>query len=300
VNAPWRHPNNRDPRTLPRELRRTSVPPGARTWIERYTGAEVVGVKRLPGASSTAVHGVVLSDGARLVLRRYVWSGFLQSEPDAPEREVDALGFATTRGLAVPEVIAADLTGQEVGDEVPAMLMARVAGRAVASPDPARLAEVAAAIHDVDPDGFPHHYFPWYMDTTTEAPPASSRPELWEKAIVLWHDEVPTYGPRFIHRDFHPGNVLWARGRVSGVVDWANACVGPPGCDLAHCVSNLTDLANGDVADEFLYAYAALTGTGLHPYWEMASILEHDSRHWTSHDLVLAEARLESAVSSMT
>ena len=40
-------------------------------------GAPVTSVRRLPGASTSAVHLLRLSDGRRAVLRRYVWSGFL-------------------------------------------------------------------------------------------------------------------------------------------------------------------------------------------------------------------------------
>src|SRR6478672_6894872 len=99
-----RHPNQRAASTLPVELRRTTVPESVRAWIEAATGAAVERVRRLPGASSAAVHGVWLSDRTRLVLRRYLWPGFLADEPVAPQREVDALAYAAGRGLPAPEV----------------------------------------------------------------------------------------------------------------------------------------------------------------------------------------------------
>src|SRR5271163_1466098 len=110
------HPNRRSLASLPRELRRTNVPDLVRSWINRATGAAVVGVVRLPGASSTAIHAVALSDGRRLVLRRYSWPGFLESEPAAPARELDALRLARDASLPVPEVVAADIDGSAVGD----------------------------------------------------------------------------------------------------------------------------------------------------------------------------------------
>ncbi len=63
--------------------------------------------------------------------------------------------------------------------------------------------------------------FPWYQDTTQAPPAATRKPELWEKAIETWLEAMPTYQPRFVHRDFHPGTVLWTRRDLSGVVDWA-------------------------------------------------------------------------------
>lgn len=98
---------------------------------------------------------------------------------------------------------------------------------------------MAASIHSVHGDDFQHDYFPWYQATTSEAPAATTWPELWETAIELWRSEMPTYRPTFIHRDFHTGNLLWLRGRPSGTVDWANACRGPWGCDIATCRGEL-------------------------------------------------------------
>jgi aminoglycoside phosphotransferase (APT) family kinase protein len=198
----------------------------------------------------------------------------------------------------VPEVVAADTSGVDIGDGVPALLMSFLAGRAVAAPDVRRLAKVVAAIHAVDPAGFGHDYFPWFTGTTVAPPPASRWPRLWETAIGLWHDAVPPYAPTFIHRDFHPGNVLWARRRLSGVVDWANACAGPRGCDVATCRANLADLAGDLAADDFRAAYEALTGEAFHPYWDMACILENGPSFWTPAQVAASEPHLARAVAA--
>jgi aminoglycoside phosphotransferase (APT) family kinase protein len=274
------------------------VPPLVRRWISAQVGSEVVAVRRLAGASSTAVHGVRLADGSRLALRRYVWPGFLESEPDAPAREVDALQFARAAGLPVPEVVAADVAGADIGDGIPALVMTFVPGRAVAVPDLHRLAETAAAIHAVPAASLGHEYFPWYADTTVGPPPASTRPGLWERAIDAWHHATPAYEPSFIHRDFHPGNVLWSRGSVTGIVDWANACRGPWGCDVAHCRGNLVDLGGQQAADQFLAAYESVTGKTYDPFWEIASVLEHGPSWWTDEELAASEPRLERALAA--
>jgi aminoglycoside phosphotransferase (APT) family kinase protein len=293
------HPNYRVLSTLPRELRRTAVPPHVRLWVERAVGARVVRVRRLPGASSTAVHRLHLAHGTSLVLRRYAWPGFLEDEPIAPRRELDALVFAAGRGLPVPQVVAADITGEEIGDGIPAILMSFVPGQALAVPDPRRLAEVVVAIHDTEPAGFGHDYFPWFDEVTFRPPAASRQPKPWERALALRDTVTPSYRPTLIHRDFHPGNLLWLRGRCSGVVDWANACRGPAGCDVATCRANLIELGGLEAANRFRDAYEALTGERHHPYWDLLWVLEHDPSTWTPQELIAHELRLSYAVKAL-
>lgn len=256
-------------------------------------------MRRLQGASSTAVHAIYFDGRTRLVLRRYVWPGFLEDEPMAPRREVDALCLADAKALPAPRVVSADLAGHEVGDGVPTILMTFLGGRAIAVPDMALLAQLAASIHATEPGKFGHDYFPWYVGTMSEPPPATRRPALWRDAIALRKDAMPSYEPTFVHRDFHPGNVLWSRGRASGVVDWANACRGPRGCDIAHCRANLLALAGRQAADEFLAAYVSLTGELYDPYWDLASIIEHGPEHWTEERLAVSEPFLARAVDAV-
>jgi aminoglycoside/choline kinase family phosphotransferase len=242
---------------------------------------------RLPGASSAAVHRLWLSDGRSVVLRRYVWRGYLEAEPEAPGREVACLRFAAARGLAVPTVIAADLDA-----EVPVILMSFVAGRAIAVPDLERMAEVAASIHDVAADDLGHDYYPWYADVSVRPPAGSTHPELWERAYEMWQTQMPDYRPVLIHRDFHPGNVLWRRGRASGIVDWASACRGPVGCDVAHCRTNLVNWGDEEAAERFTVAYERLTGVAHHPFWEIAAVME-------SQRSIAAEPRLGRAMAQL-
>lgn len=294
-----RHPNQRALSSLPVELRRTTVPAQVRAWVQQVTGSAVDRVTRLRGASSAAVHRLDLADGSRLVLRRYVWRQYLVSEPEAPGRETDALHFARRHGLRVPDLIAADPSGGDVGDGVPVLLMTYVPGYPVAVPDLRALAETAASIHDVDAEGLGHEYFPWYEEVTTP-PPLTVHPELWERAIDLWRTALPAYRPTFIHRDFHPGNLLWSRQRLTGIVDWAASCRGPIGCDIAHCRANLRDLAGPVTAEDFVAAYTSTTGDTLDPFWVMAGHLEHDHSHWTAERLEVDEPDLFAAARSIT
>lgn len=271
-----RHPNHRSRAELPRELHRVGVPAAAREWVRRRTNSSVVAVRRLPGASSSAVHQLRLSNGEVTVLRRYAWPKVVKEEPEAPAREIDALQFAHAHGLPVPAIVAADPDGAEIGDGVPALLMTRVAGKAHAAPDVRKLAVVAASIHAIRANGLAHHFFPWCRATSTVPPKHCRRPDVWRRALELWRSGEPEYEACFVHRDFHPGNVLWSRGRVTGVVDWVAACAGPAGIDVAACRWNLDGWAGAGVGTAFVRAYEAETGRRHDPYWDVAWVLEDD------------------------
>jgi Ser/Thr protein kinase RdoA (MazF antagonist) len=138
---------------------------------------------------------------------------------------------------------------------------------------------------------FEHFYYPWCRETSTAPPRRCRHPELWDQALRLWRSSEPPYEPTLIHRDFHPGNVLWSRGTVGGVVDWANACIGPAGIDIATCRWNLYEWAGPDAATAFVDAYERMTKRRHHPYWDVAKIVEDD---W---DLIDAPGRVLAAES---
>ena len=110
--------------------------------------------------------------------------------------------------------------------------------------------------------------------------------------------------PRFIHRDFHPGNVLWSRGRVTGVVDWTNASAGPPAADVAHCRTNLVIMNGMASADRFRGAYEALTGGKHEAYFDLVDVFDmspfdHVHDVWTLAgvpDLETVRARVDEYV----
>lgn len=79
----------------------------------------------------------------------------------------------------------------------------------------------------------------------------------------------------FIHRDYHPNNVLFENGKLVGVVDWVNACMGPVGVDVGHCCWNLAMMYGTNSADYFLGLYRAY-----HPhftyneYWDIVALMD--------------------------
>lgn len=120
-----------------------------------------------------------------------------------------------------------------MGDGVPALVLALIPGKAVGVPDLGRLPRLAATIHAVDSGRFAHRNAAWFGTVPIRHPTNATEARLRERAAEVAAAGSPPWWPELIHRSLHPGNVLWLRGRCSGVVDWINVCAGPAGCDIA-------------------------------------------------------------------
>lgn len=253
-----------------------------RSWIEDATGGRVTSVAVLPGATSSVLHAVeVESDGhpRSLVLRRFTDESWVRQEPDVAVREAASVQHATRAGLPAPELVATDRDGSHCG--VPATLVSRLPGSVVLQPANwhewlQELARAASQIHRVDAAGFRWKYRRYNDGAALTVPSWSTQPEAWQKAIEVVQGPAPSYRECFTHRDYHPSNVLWLNGRISGVIDWVNGCRGPAGIDVAWCRHNLANLHGVSVADDFLAAYIAAAGSEFQydPYWDLMSVVE--------------------------
>jgi aminoglycoside phosphotransferase (APT) family kinase protein len=267
-----------------KDLLRSAPPARALNWVESAlgSGARVSRVRALQGGTSSAIHAVDVRDGddrtRHLVLRRFVRTDWRAEEPDAPEREAAALEIVRGCLLATPTLVALDRDGSEVG--VPGVLMTRVLGEVDWHPrDLERflrafadaLPEIHALPRPSNPLIPPHDSYGLGMSAP---PPHSRRPDVWSRSIEAFHRPPPLAKPCFIHRDYHPGNVLWNAGELSGVVDWVHASLGSPDADVGHCRANLASWFGLEAADRFLDLYLAVSGRSeYHPYWDIAAVL---------------------------
>jgi Ser/Thr protein kinase RdoA (MazF antagonist) len=216
----------------------------------------VARVRALAGGTASAVHAVDVVDRAGtlhpLVLRRYVRG----EGPEAPRREAAAL--EATAPLAVP-------TARLVAVGPDAVLMTRLEGALDwERPSLRRLAAVLPAIHAAAAPEVLPPYAPYPLTAERAPTPAFAR------AFAVFHGPPPSAERRFIHRDYHPGNVLWRGGAISGIVDWASASVGAPAADVGHCRVNLDPAA----ADRFLAAWRSVAGRDDYdPYWDVVAVL---------------------------
>lgn len=223
-----------------------------RTWVARVTGGSIG--SRLEGATSSTLHDVLIDGTPAMIVRAFTNTEWLAGEPDLASHEAAALRAVAGIDVPTPRLVAFDATGERAG--VPAIVMTRLPGRVDLPLDPsdrwlARLAESLSVIHGTRVDGFGWQYDPWVDETSLRPPAWTASPKLWERAIMIYLDGMPYEPERFLHRDYHPTNVLWDGGAITGVVDWVNACTGPASSDIAHCRLNLALMYGVDTADRF-------------------------------------------------
>jgi aminoglycoside phosphotransferase (APT) family kinase protein len=230
---------------------------------------------------SAAVHAIDVLDrvGHRhpLVLKQFVWDD--PSEPDMAGREARVLHLVRLSAVPTPEFVAVDRNGSGSGS--PSLLMTRLPGHPLLYPEDVdvwlrQLVEMLPQIHALDVRGLNLHYYrPFDVAAPAEPPPWTRHQAAWEKAIEIFKGEAPQPPTHFIHRDYHPGNVLWLRSRPTGVVDWLHGCLGSPHADLGHCRWNVWRLAGPEAADRLVAEYAALVPSAptYHPYWDLVAAL---------------------------
>jgi aminoglycoside phosphotransferase (APT) family kinase protein len=284
-------------------------------WVADSIGAgsRIASLRPLTAGGWLATHAVTVVDRGgeahRLVLRRWARPGWEIEDPDfSAAREAGVLELLAGSAVPAPRVIAAD-TEAAVCD-VPALLLTRLPGHPPALPADmdsflAQLAEALVPIHAVDDDARERipAYRNYYDPRRLEPPPWTKRHDLWERAIELASADPPA-GPRcLIHRDYHPENTLWARGRLTGIVDWTAASWGPAAVDTAHMRWNLAVTYGPDVAEEFLRHHRELTSDPLadQHYWDVVTVVdilpEVDPTDWPAFELARLERYLEGALS---
>jgi len=258
--------------------------PEIKEWVRSVVGSgtRLLTCRRLPGSTSATLYRLKLLRGGRLltcVLRLFTLSEWLAIEPDIPEHEAAALEKVSAAGLPVPHLLGVDPRGAACG--LPALLMTSLPGNVDLLPENIeswlrQQAEFLLRLHAIDPGDFAWDYRPYYRPADLSVPGWSSKPQLWKKAIGIVNSPSPTTPMRFIHRDYHPVNLLWRRGRLSGVVDWVNSCRGPAGVDVAWARHNLAAMYGPPMADRWLEVCKDVMGStwDYDPFWDIQTLLE--------------------------
>jgi pimeloyl-ACP methyl ester carboxylesterase/aminoglycoside phosphotransferase (APT) family kinase protein len=257
-----------------------------RTWVAKQLpqGRSVSGTRLLKGGWSSQMRALTLDDGTGLVLRTFVKPFFRRHAPGLLTREAAVLALLDGREhVPVPQLVAVDATAEHC--DHPSLLMSSLPGRVrVDATDLERRLDLLAAqlvrIHGVVPDERPRPYQAWTPPERMRARPGA----LWERAVDVLRREPPAYEGCFLHRDFHPGNVLFTGAgdglRISGVLDWVETSWGPADLDVAHCSTALALLHGPEHGLGFRDRYESHGGRRLadgqdHLYWRLLDALHY-------------------------
>ncbi|MEU4462163.1 alpha/beta fold hydrolase [Streptomyces sp. NPDC024017] len=253
-----------------------------RAWVAKQLpeGRTVSTSSFLTGGWSAQMRRLTLDDGTELALRTFVKPFFRRHATGLLAREAEMLTLlAEQEGVPAAELIGVDATGEHC--DHPSLLMSVLPGRVRVDEEEldARvdlLAGQLARIHRVVPRERPRAYQAW---TSPAAVPPG-----WERAVDVIRRDPPPYDGCFLHRDFHPGNVLFTGAgaglRVSGVVDWVETSWGPADLDVAHCSTALALLHGPEYGIGFRERYEARGGRRLadgpeHLYWRLLDALAY-------------------------
>ncbi|WP_436847970.1 phosphotransferase family protein [Streptomyces coeruleorubidus] len=205
--------------------------------------------------------------------------------PGLLAREAEVLTLlAGQEGVPAPELTGVDAAAEHC--DYPSLLMSVLPGRVRVDeedldPRVDLPADRLARIHRVVPEERPRLYQAW---TSPERVLAPEGDEMWERAVDVIRRDPPPYEGCFLHRDFHPGNVLFTGSgadlRISGVVDWVETSWGPADLDVAHCSTALALLHGPEYGLGFRERYEAHGGHRLadgpdHLYWRLLDALAY-------------------------
>ncbi len=233
------------------------------------------------------------SDGTRLavVVRRYDGEWY-RADPEACTREVKVLEELNRWSFPAPRPLLLDKQGGPFG--VPTVVMTPLPGRPVVrTPDiedyVRQIATTLAQLHRVPID---------HLDFLPDQAALLSNglgkrkladdplePGLRQAVLAAWTtvSAAPTRRT-LVHGDYWPGNLLWQRGRLVGVVDWEDARIGDPGRDVAICRGDLTVLFGQHAANAFLRHYEAAAGDHVSnlPFWDLltCTLALPELEHW--------------------
>ncbi|MFI0816133.1 phosphotransferase family protein [Streptomyces sp. NPDC021098] len=265
---------------------------GTRAWVERRVGGgcRVEGVERLRGGWTSEMRRLRISGPGTprwLVLRSFIKPFFAQAAEGLLTREADILRLLAETDVPVAAFKGVDATAAHC--DHPSLLMSLLPGTVrldeeEAGPRAELLARQLLAIHRVRVPAAtrPRVYEAWTSPELVRLPESTGRPDVWRRAVDIIRRDPPAYQPCFLHRDFHPGNVLFSGHgsglEITGVVDWVETSWGPADLDVAHCSTAHALLYGAQEGMRFAERYRASGGVldedpAAHLYWRVLDAL---------------------------
>jgi len=232
-------------------------------WVLAETGADaVVAIEPLAGGLTSDLHALTLRGDASphaVVLREMTVHPWRRHAAELLRREARTQTFLSSTPIPAPELIAVDPCGDRARE--PSLLMTRLPGDPrLIDADLDALAAMLVIIHSIRPAQRPRMFQVWTEPARWIVPAWAQDAGVFEAAFARVARPAPGGPHCFMHRDYQPGNVLFAGPRLCGVVDWVETSWGPPDLDVAHCQTNLALLEGVDTAARWRRSYLEAGG----------------------------------------
>jgi aminoglycoside phosphotransferase (APT) family kinase protein len=213
--------------------------------------------------------------------------------------------------LPVAKPLWLDADGAVFGE--PTIVMTRLPGKAVMAPRDVddflrQMANTLAALHRVPTLGL--DFLIRQSDRVDRilgmdhAASDQLQRNVWDALRAAWPRVAVGLPSRLVHADYWPGNLLWARHMLVGVVDWENPRLGDPTEDLATLRREAWLLFGPLAADRLTEHYQAAGGQvrelRFWDLWVAPEALE-EMADWLPgyHVLGRADLSVKAAVASM-
>ena len=220
------------------------------------------------------------ADGRRrkVTLRRFPRDN-RSSQPEHVAREYHALQLVEKAGIPAPRPLLLDAEAELFG--VPAIVLTYLPGAPVYLPRDVgawadQLARVLLAIHAVTSDRFDLSVLNVHLRDDVRQELKTRRPHAQEHGslarsvhavLVRDIDHIGWQNATLVHNDFWPGNTVWYRGKLTGVVDWTQAKVGDPRTDVSQCRIDLAVILDLAAAEAFREAYESNAAAPVPDIW---------------------------------
>ena len=220
------------------------------------------------------------ADGARrkVTLRRFPRDN-RSSQPEQVTHEYHVLQLVEKAGLSAPRPLLLDAEAELFG--VPAIALTYLPGAPVYLPRDVgawadQLARALLAIHAITSDRFDLSILNVQLpdgvrqELETRRPYAQRHGALARSvhaALVEDIDYIGWQSATLVHDDFWPGNTVWHRGKLTGVVDWTHAEVGDPRTDVSQCRIDLAIILDLPAAETFREAYQSNAAAPVSDIW---------------------------------
>jgi len=220
------------------------------------------------------------ANGARrkVTLRRFPRDN-RSSQPEHVAHEYHVLQLLEKAGIPAPRPLLLAAEPELFG--VPAIALTYLPGAPVYLPRNVeawadQLARTLLAIHDVTPERFDLSFLYVHLrdgvrqELKTRRPNAQKHGALARSvhaALVEDIDHIDWQYETLVHDDFWPGNTVWYRGKLTGVVDWTHAEVGDPRTDVSQCRIDLAMILDLAASEIFREAYQSNAAAPIPDIW---------------------------------